>query len=93
MGYTDDVGASTPHVDVLFFLEEFNQLGKPFGLYLNPSKMRILISTSGQCSIPCIDQEYGPAIARDLSRAIRLYSTNSTLLSTIASDLPKMERT
>ena len=29
MGYIDDVGAATPHVDVLFFSEEFNRLGRP----------------------------------------------------------------
>ena len=32
MGYIDDAGAATPHVDVLFFFEEFNRLGRPFGL-------------------------------------------------------------
>ena len=93
MGYIDNVGAATPHVDVLFFFEEFNRLGRAFGLYLNPSKTRILISTSGKCSLSCIEQEYRSAVARDLCKAIRLYSTDSTLLSTIASDLPKMERT
>ena len=38
MGYIDNVGAAIPHVDVLFFFEEFNHLGRPFGLYLNPSR-------------------------------------------------------
>ena len=56
MGYIDDVGAATSHIDVLFFLEEFNRLGKPSGLYLNPSKTRILISTSSRCSLSCIER-------------------------------------
>ena len=55
MGYIDDVGAATPHVNVVFFFKKFNRLGKPFGLYLNPSKTRILISTSGQCSLSYIE--------------------------------------
>ena len=56
MGYIDDVGAATPHEDVLFFFEEFNHLGPPFGLYLNPSKTRILILTSGECSLSKIEE-------------------------------------
>ena len=55
MGYIDDVGAATPHVDVLFFSDEFNRLGRPFGIYLNPSNTRILISTSGTCSLSSIE--------------------------------------
>ena len=93
MGYIDDVGAATHHVDVIFFFEEFNRLGKPFGLYLNPSKTRVLISTRWKCPLSYIGQEYASAVARDLRKAISLYSTDSTLLSTIASDLSKMERT
>ena len=71
MGYIDDVGAATPHEDVLFFLEEFNRLGRP--LYLNPSKTRILISTSGECSLSKIEEEYGPDITADLRKAISLH--------------------
>ena len=73
MGYIDDVGAATPHVDVPFFLEEFNRLGRPFGLYLNPSKTRILISTSGTCSLSSIEKEYGSDIVGDLRKVISLY--------------------
>ena len=38
VGCIDNVGAAIPHVGVLFFFEEFNHLGRPFGLYLNPSR-------------------------------------------------------
>ena len=48
MGYIDDVGAATQHEDVIFFFEEFNHLGRPFGLYLDSFKRRILISTSDE---------------------------------------------
>ena len=93
MGYIDNVGASPPHVDVLFPFEEFNHLGRPFGLYFNPSKTRILVSTSGECSLSGIKEYYGPEIEADLRKAISLYSTDATPLSTIAANLPKIERT
>ena len=93
MGYIDDVGTATPHVDILFFFEEFNHLGRSFGLYLNPSRTRILISTSGTCSLSSIEEEYGSDIAGDLLKAISLYSTDATSLSTIAADLPQIECT
>ena len=54
MGYIDDVGTATPHVHVIFFFEEFNRLGRPLVLYLNPSRTRILISTSGNSSLVSI---------------------------------------
>ena len=66
IGYINDLGAENPNVDVLSFFEEFNHPGRPFGLYLNPSKKRILISTSGACSLSRIEGEYGPEIAADL---------------------------
>ena len=78
---------------MLFFFEEFTHLGWPFGLYLNPSKTRILISTSGACSLSRIEEEYGSEIAVDLQKDISLYSTSATPLSTIAADLPKIECT
>ena len=93
MGYIDDVGAATPHVDVIFFTEGFNHLGRLFGIYLNPSKTRILISTSGTCSLSSIEKEYGSDIAGHLYKAISLYSPDATPLSTIVADLPKRERT
>ena len=43
MGSIDDVGVATPHVDVHSSLRNFNRLGRPFRLYLNPSKTMILI--------------------------------------------------
>ena len=70
MGYIDNVVAAIPHVDVPFFFEEFNRLGWPFGLYLNPPKTRILISTSGACSLSRIGEEYGLEIC---SRSLKSY--------------------
>ena len=70
MGYIDDVGAATPHVNDLFFSKEFNRLGRPLGLYLNPSKTRILISKSGTSSLTSIEREYGSVIAGGLCKTI-----------------------
>ena len=66
MGYIDDGGGVILHVNVLFFFKEFNRLGQPLGLHLNPSQTRILISISGTSSLTNIEREYGSKIASDL---------------------------
>ena len=91
MGYMDDIGAATPHVKDIFFFEEFNRLGQPLGLHLNPSKTRILISKSGTSSLTSIEREYGSVVAGDLCKTIWLHLSDATPLSTIADDLPTIE--
>ena len=46
----------------------------------------------GTCPLFRIEEEYGPEITADLRKAISLYSTGATPLSTIAANLPKIER-
>ena len=51
-GYVDDLFASLAHEDVLFYIDKFNELARPLGLFINPYKTRILTSCNGQSIIP-----------------------------------------
>ena len=76
----DDCGAAIPPEDVCFCFEAFNQLARPLGCYLNPYKMRFLISTIGLSSLLAIEREYELNMAADVRKAIRLCSTEATTL-------------
>ena len=45
--YHDDTSSMLPHIDLLWFIKRFNELGKPLGIQLNLIKTKILTSTSG----------------------------------------------
>ena len=43
----DDTSVCLPHCDLLWFLQRFEELGKPLGIILNKNKTTILTSTTG----------------------------------------------
>jgi hypothetical protein len=67
----------THHEDLLFFLQEFEQLATPLGCALNPTKTHILTSTDNTSAIPAICCEYGNNIANQVEQDIQLYSISS----------------
>jgi hypothetical protein len=79
MAYVDDTGANVLHQDVLFFLQEFQCLATPLGCHLNPTKMRIMTSTSGESSLPAIKRDYGYAVADSVRQALTTYSISSSI--------------
>ena len=52
--YVENTGASAPHQDVLFFLQEFQCLTTPLGCHLNPNKTCVMTLTSGTSSLLAI---------------------------------------
>ena len=80
LGYIDDCGAAVYVADVLFFLEEFDRLGKPSGCHLNFDKTRIMTSTNGSSSIPSIRRKYGKAIADSVEKALDTFSISSSIV-------------
>ena len=79
MAYVDNTGANVPHQDVFFFLQEFQCLATPLGCHLNPTKTRIMTSTSGTLSLPAIEQDYGIAVADSVRQALATYSISSSI--------------
>ena len=72
-GYVDDLFASLAHEDVLFYIDKFNELARPLGLFINPYKTRILTSCNGQSIIPDL-AEHDLEVASSLKSALELYS-------------------
>ena len=62
LAYIVNCGAAVYVADFLFFLEEFNRLGRPFGCHLNFNKTRIITSINGTSSILSIAWKYGTAV-------------------------------
>lgn len=75
MAYVDDNQVVIYLADALFFLEEFDGLAKPKGIYMNTIKTRICTSTSGSSALPAIERRYGPALADSIRKALATYST------------------
>ena len=72
-GYVDDLFASLAHEDVLFYIDKFNELARPLGLFINPYKTRILTSCNGQSIIPDL-AAHDLEVASSLKSALELYS-------------------
>ena len=64
----------------MFFLEDFDRLGKPSGCHLNFDKNRIMASTNGSSSIPSITRKYGKVIADSVEKALNTLSIPSSIV-------------
>ncbi len=79
--YVDDISSTVPLEDISFFCTKLEKLGAPRGCFLNPSKTRILTSTSNSSVIPQL-QILNPQLANDLTNTLQKYSIQQTLDST-----------
>ena len=81
MAYIDGCGAAVFVGDVLFFLEEFNHLGKPIGCHLNYNKTRIMTSTNGTSSIVSITPKYAKMVANSIEVALHTFSISTSIVN------------
>jgi len=68
MSYIDDCTLSLHYVDLLYFIEKFNEIGHPLGCKLKEQKCQVLTSTTNISPLPYLSANHAASLTKVLTQ-------------------------